>query len=78
MEWIRVKDSLPDRDGKYLVYETHPYGGFERIAYWTSKYDGFEEHLEGKAIWFDYDSEYGDFEIDGITHWMPLPEEPED
>lgn len=77
MEWISVNDKLPDKEGKYLVYETWPYGdGFISIATWTPKYRGTERYYKNKAIWYNYDSEYGDFEVDGITHWMPLPEPP--
>lgn len=78
MEWISVKDRLPEENGRYLVYKVCSYGNYIDIARWTSNYEGFEEHLNDKAIWYKYDSEFGDYEIDGITHWMSLPESPKD
>ena len=76
MEWISVEDRLPDKDGKYIVYQEWLYGNKIEITYWTCNYNGFEEHLKGKSMWYNYDSEWGDYEMDDITHWMPLPENP--
>lgn len=76
--WISVEERLPEKKGMYLVHTSGVYvKSFMRTAYWTPCYDGFEVHLEGKSIWYRYDSEYGDVDIDGVTHWMPLPESPE-
>lgn len=78
MEWISVKDRLPKENGEYLVCQSAMFGDKEHIliARWTPKYNGFEERLNGRAIWYKYDSEYGDYEIRCITHWMTLPEPP--
>jgi hypothetical protein len=76
-KWISVEDRLPERKGQYMVRETWSYGNMISLAYYTPKYDGFEEHLKGRAIWYKYDSEWGDFEVRGVTHWMPLPTPPE-
>ena len=76
MHWINIKDKLPTEADRYLVYQVWPYGSTISIASWTPKYDGFEEHLTDRAIWYRWDSEYGDYEVRDITHWMPLPEEP--
>lgn len=75
--WISVEDKLPDEKGEYLTYDQWGYGAVIKTAYWTPKYDGFDEYLSGRAIWHNYDSEYGCYELTGITHWMPLPEPPE-
>ena len=75
--WISVKERLPKKSGIHLVHVAGSLGGYLTIASWTPRYKGFEEDLEGKAIWFKYDSEYGDYEIPNVTHWMPLPEPPE-
>ena len=77
MEWISVKDRLPSERNNYLVYRRNSYGNYISIADWTPNYDGFEERLKGKAMWYKYDSEYGDYEIDNVSHWMALPEPPE-
>ena len=76
--WISVEERLPDKNGQYLVYTKWTYGSFIRLCCWTPKYNGFEEHLKGRAIWYVYDSEYGDYECKDITHWMPLPEPPKE
>ena len=68
MEWISVEERLPEENGHYLVYEVCAHGGMVSL---------FEQHLNGRAIWYKYDSEYGDFEVTGVTHWMPLPPPPE-
>ncbi|MBR5878416.1 MAG: DUF551 domain-containing protein [Akkermansia sp.] len=75
--WISVEERLPEKEGQYLVYTKWTYGNFIRLCNWTPKYNGWEEHLNGRAIWYNYDSEYGDYESKDITHWMPLPEPPE-
>ena len=76
--WISVEERLPDKNGQYLVQTKWTYGSFIRLCCWTPKYNGFEEHLKGRAIWYVYDSEYGDYECKDITHWMPLPEPPKE
>lgn len=60
-EWIKVEDRLPDLDEEVL------YSDGRRI------YLGMLDSDMGKVIyWTHYDS----FEDYGITHWMPLPEKP--
>ena len=75
--WISVEERLPEKKGQYLVYTKWAYGSFIRLSNWTPKYNGWEEHLSGRAIWYNYDSEYGDYECKDITHWMQLPDAPE-
>ena len=75
--WISVEERLPDEKGEYLTYDQWGYGAVIKTAYWTPKYDGFDEYLRGRSIWHNYDSEYGCYELTGITHWMPLPDAPE-
>lgn len=77
MKWISVEERLPDEDGHYIVFEVWPYGNIISLAFYAPKYNGFEEHLNGRAVWYKYDSEVGDFEVTDVTHWMPLPEPPE-
>ena len=73
--WIGVKEP-PQKAGKYLVYLSFGLDGYMDTAWYTACYAGCEEHLRGKAIWYDHDSEYGDYELRNVTHWMPLPELP--
>ena len=82
-KWISVKERLPDKDGAYLCcwklsyddrYCTHIYS-FAKNLHKVDKYD-----FKGKkrAGFYDYDSEWGYCEMEGITHWMPLPELPKE
>jgi hypothetical protein len=62
MEWISVKERLPPENTRVLVYEKRGVHG-------------------GNPIDIEYMDESGDWEgqgiVSGITHWMPLPKEPE-
>lgn len=77
VEWISVKDRLPEKDGEYVVYVQYPHVHLIMIISWASNYKGFYPDLKGRAVWYDYDSEYGDCEITDVTHWMELPTPPE-
>ncbi len=78
--WIPVTEKLPEKDGRYLVFKQY-YGctwfdvlRFAKDGESVSKYD-----LENaKDVWCGYDSEYGYFSVDSVTHWMPLPEAPKE
>lgn len=80
MNWINVKDGLPNENGSYLVvYKAFQYAfiGVKRFAkdlYSVDEYDFPNEHRPG---WYEYDDEYGYIERNDITHWMPLPNLPE-
>lgn len=75
LEWESAENP-PKVDDMYLVYVRTSYGGYQTIAKWTSSYKRFEERFAGKAMWYKYDSEYGDYELTRVTHWMPLPVSP--
>lgn len=77
MKWISVKDRLPEKDGAYIINEAFTHTNQISIARWTSDYKSyFNERLNGRAVWYRYSSECGDYEIIRVTHWMPLPEPP--
>lgn len=61
--WISVQDRLPEKDGTYLVL------GKSRTAYTTHFYAG--RTIKGKSYPAKFSNPYA-------THWMPLPEAPED
>ena len=78
-KWISVKDRLPDEDGKYLVFEQS--GGrtvtsILRFAKDARKVDRYDFKGRWKNAWYEYDSEWGHYTVDSVTHWMPLPEPP--
>lgn len=64
MEWISVKDRLPEDGHLYLVYDDIN----ERI--------GIREFNRTYFMSIDSDGEDGLY-TGSITHWMPLPELPE-
>ncbi len=76
-QWISVKDRLPEIEGDYLVrvlddsishYTFEVYGWYKGIfIYWT---DGMELPV-GKNT-------HGENIPVKVTHWMPLPEPPEE
>lgn len=78
MEWISVKDRLPKKDGTYLVYTTHDYIDIAKYATNLLKVDKYDFAGEKRSGWFDYDGEWGFYEMDNITHWMSLPESPKE
>ena len=64
--WIPVEERLPDAHESCIVYRKGTFGHYSMLRY--SPELGF--HF--------YDSEWGDVTVDDVTHWMPLPEPPEE
>ena len=78
-EWISVKDRLPEEDGKYIVFEQS--GGrtntsILRFAKDARKVDRYDFKGRWENAWYEYDSEWGHYTVDSVTHWMPLPQPP--
>lgn len=79
--WISVKDKLPNRDGKYLVtYRSDIDNRFIRIYGYSnnlSKVDNFDfpRSKYNRAGWYDYDSDFGYYEVTNVIAWIELPEE---
>jgi hypothetical protein len=68
MKWISVKERLPEEDQQVLVYsEDYP---MEVMWFRNNKFNEYYEDLDIKK---DYN-----FEIEEVTHWMPIPEPPKD
>ena len=80
MKWIPVSERLPEKKGRYLVCTEvrTKWRTYMQTVWYATSYDGWEKHLKGKNLRYAYDSEFGDYEISGVTHWMPLPEPPEE
>lgn len=78
-KWTRVKDRLPETHLRCLVYREgyNKMGGYMTMATFTPCYKGLEGDLmDGRQVWYDYDSECGDYELTNVTHWMPMPVPP--
>lgn len=85
-EWISVNDRLPEERGQYLCYAPFWYRG-ELIHRKQDVYTFIPKAEEDSDLlykgetgpaWTYYDSEYGTCKTDSVTHWMPLPEPPEE
>ncbi len=62
MEWISVKDRLPEKSGYYLYFASSPYIGLQNgigVSYFMHK------AKDWKKVYTPY-----------VTHWMELPEPP--
>ena len=75
-QWIPCEERLPEKDGNYLVCHTIcgkttavDIAGYAKNLRKVDKYD----FTKNKSGWYQYDSEYGYYETDGINAWMPLP-----
>ncbi len=61
MNWISINDRFPDISKEYIVFES----GYVRIREWCCV-----------EKCFLHPTKWGTRSIDGITHWMPLPDNP--
>lgn len=75
-EWISVEDRLPEIAGKYLIARKTVYGNLINIVWYDTNYNGGNDDMIGKSVWYMFDSDWGDYEIPNVTHWMPLPQPP--
>ena len=73
MEWISVKDRLPDFEKEVLIF--YPWQGQSGVKYETISVASLEDMTTGKnhlsTHWTD-----GEHHTVNPTHWMPLPEPP--
>ena len=70
MNWISVKDRLPETEDSYLIWPPNKYaGGVAPFSLYDCR--------EYKKNTFYLESEYGEVSIlEEVTHWMPLPDKP--
>lgn len=82
MEWISVKDRLPDKDGEYLVAvyqqdEERGLSGSMVIPAWYEKCPLlFVPRDIGWHLLYEF-YEFSDRLREDITHWMEFPKPPE-
>lgn len=81
-EWISVKDRLPEKDGEYLCCllrkrnEQNYYIKIVEYSHGSEILDFSTIHRYTCEAWLGYDSDFGYYKIDNVTHWMPLPNPP--
>jgi hypothetical protein len=69
-EWINVKDRLPKENEEVLAFSiTVHKEGYMSVAHWIA----FDESEPNIITWFSFINEEK-----CITHWMPLPNPPEE
>lgn len=71
-QWISIEDRLPEADQNVLLYVD--YSVYETITMFV----GHLLERDGHHHWAPYDWNGLGFNFDDITHWMPLPEPPEE
>jgi hypothetical protein len=76
--WIPCSERLPEEDGEYLVtlhWSNYP-NGVEALHFTNdlSSVDRVGYAGEKRPGWYEYDSDYGCYEIDNVIAWMPHPE----
>jgi hypothetical protein len=63
-KWIPVTERLPEKHEYILALTPNKiHGGYYKWLIWYDPKSGF----------YDSDPEWGDIEMDDVTHWMPLP-----
>jgi len=72
--WISVKDKMPEHGGEYLVVRNS--FGICRIVD-VCGYDKKSRKFGKIDMDYVYDGN-GWYEVDNVTHWMPLPEPPKE
>ena len=75
MNWVRIKDRLPELDQWVLAY-----GNKNDFTYTISVVQYIYIDSIDEYFWNMLSSGCGccDVDLTGVTHWMPLPESPED
>ena len=82
--WNSAKNP-PEADYKKFLVLVRAYGGeglYHKIVSYAHDLHKVDEYdfcdKKGKSGWYDYDSEWGNYEISNVEFWMELPEPPEE
>lgn len=76
MIWTSVKNGLPKTEGQYICVIGSSYGNYmvlSRFSLCLSEVDEYDFEGVDEAGFYNYDSEYGYFQRENVTHWMPVP-----
>lgn len=72
--WVPVSERLPEKDGCYLVYDA---GSIDVVNFANNLARETYGELDARPGFYYIDDEYEYWER-AYTHWMPLPEPPEE
>lgn len=77
-DWIPCSQRPPEEDGEYIVtlrWDNYP-NSVETLHFTNdlSSVDRVGYAGEKRPGWYEYDSDYGCYEIDNVIAWMPRPE----
>lgn len=70
-EWQPIETAPKDSNTFAVLDARSGYMGYRRFG----EFDEFSGKF-GEAGWFDIDYTYGDDDLSGFTHWLPLPSPP--
>ena len=77
-KWVSTMDALPEGRGKFLCVVRSPLGVRYDILSFApnlSKVDDDFGNDDSPGFYY-FDRDWGNTEVLGVTHWMPLPEKP--
>jgi len=76
MNWISVKDELPEDDISVLVY--HAYDDHITVGFFEKDNVHYYIESDGSIFYMDtgWETEIPWAQKGDVTHWMPLPEPP--
>lgn len=79
LKWVSVeKDGFPKKEGLYLCLTENKYYRLLSFAKKLKSVCKYDFAGCNHPNFYDYDSECGYYEFDGVSYWMPLPERPMD
>jgi len=77
MNWINIKDKLPEEDEDCICYDGNEvFSGWFKKKYPTWDHDGELSYGENGICLNETEGSY--ISISDITHWMPLPPTPKE
>lgn len=71
-KWVPCSEKMPDVEGRYLCTQDKWVGicKYAKNLRDVCKY----EFPKNKPGWYDFDDEYGYYEVQGVTAWMRKPD----